>query len=158
MTLDLEPKIELVVTGKSSQLASLPPFIVHLFAMPFSEYIAPFEEYPVLQERVLAVLRQLPEDVQADFLNDDRFRVEIDNYVPGVGWSFLMPAPGVDGNGSRCVILRSKLADATEGFAQYVIAHEFAHAFLRNGGWGEITDIEEAADALAASWGFTRPA
>ena len=26
-----------------------------------------------------------------------------------------------------------------------------------NGGWGEITDIEEAADALAASWGVARP-
>jgi len=39
-----------------------------------------------------------------------------------------------------------------------VIAHEFAHAFLRNGPWGEITDVEEAADALAATWGFIRPA
>ena len=40
----------------------------------------------------------------------------------------------------------------------YVIAHEFAHAYLRNGGWGEILDREEAADALAAHWGFPRPA
>ncbi|MEO9596058.1 hypothetical protein, partial [Rhodopirellula bahusiensis] len=134
------------------------PFIIQLFAMSFTKYTAPFAEYPVLQQRVLTVLKQLPEDVQADFLSDERFRVEIDNYVPGVGWSFLMPAPGIDGNGSRCVILRSKLADASEAFAHYVIAHEFAHAFLRNGGWGEITDVEQAADALAASWGFERPA
>lgn len=58
---------------------------------------------------------------------------------------------------SRCVVLRRKLAYASEEFSKYVIAHEFAHAYLRNGGWGEITDIEEAADALAASWGFVRP-
>lgn len=125
--------------------------------MPFADYLAPFTDHPVLQTRVLRVLEALPPDVQQDFLDDPRFRVEIDNYVPGVGWSFLMPAPGIDGKGSRCVILRTKLAELGEAFALYVIAHEFAHAFLRNGGWGEITDIEEAADALAASWGFVRP-
>ena len=124
--------------------------------MTFAAYLEPFSRHPELQRRVLHVLHSLPPEVQQDFLVDPRFRVEIDNYVPGVGWSFWMPPPGVDGQGSRCVILRSKLAEATESFAFYVIAHEFAHAFLRNGGWGEITDIEEAADALAASWGFVR--
>jgi hypothetical protein len=38
-----------------------------------------------------------------------------------------------------------------------VIAHELAHAYLRNGGWGEISDRELAADALAESWGFPKP-
>jgi hypothetical protein len=56
------------------------------------------------------------------------------------------------------VVLRPKLERASESFAKYIIAHEFAHAFLRNGGWGKITDVEEAADALAASWGFYKPA
>lgn len=125
--------------------------------MDFTQYVSPFSDHPVLQQRVLHVLEALPANVQNDFLDDPRFRVEIDNFVPGVGWSFLMPPPGAGGQGSRCVILRSKLADLNEGFANYVIAHEFAHAFLHNGGWGEITDIEEAADALAASWGFERP-
>lgn len=125
--------------------------------MTFSAYTAPFAEHPVLQRRVLHVLKALPPHVQDDFLHDSRFRVEIDNYVPGQGWSFLMPAPGASGQGSRCVILRTKLADALEVFAHYVIAHEFAHAYLRNGGWGLITDNEEAADSLAASWGFARP-
>lgn len=125
--------------------------------MPFAKFIAPFSKHPVLQRRVLDVLEALPSNVQKDFLEDPRFRVEVDNFVPGVGWSFLMPAPGSNGKGSRCVILRTKLADLGEEFAKYVIAHEFAHAFLHNGGWGEITDIEEAADALAASWGFVRP-
>ena len=39
---------------------------------------------------------------------------------------------------------------------RYVIAHELAHAVLRNGGrWGS-DDPEEAADALAAQWGFAK--
>ena len=68
-----------------------------------------------------------------------------------------MACPSATNTVSRCVVLRRKLEHASEDFALYVIAHEFAHAYLRNGGWGEITDIEEAADALAASWGFKRP-
>jgi hypothetical protein len=107
---------------------------------------------------VLAVLNRLPEPVQRDFLDDPRFRVTLDNFVPGKGWSLLMDVPGPPGSGSRCVVLRPRLATCSEAFAHYVIAHEFAHAYLRNGGWGEITDVEQAADALAASWGFRRPA
>jgi hypothetical protein len=125
--------------------------------MRFAVYLEPFSEHPVLQRRVKYVLEQLPPEVQQDFLDDHRFKVTIDNFQPGVGWSFLMPAPGSLGNGSRCVVLRLKLAEAHEPFALYVIAHEFAHAYLRNGGWQDITDIEEAADAMAASWGFGRP-
>lgn len=125
--------------------------------MPFSEYIEPFAEYPALQQHVLSVLETLPEEVQRDFLDDHRFGVAIDNYEPGKGWSLFMPTPGPPGHGTRRVVLRPKLNRASEDFAKYIIAHEFAHAFLRNGGWGEITDVEEAADALAASWGYHRP-
>ena len=125
--------------------------------MVFATYIEPFAEYPVLQQRVLSVLQALPPDVQRDFLDDHRFGVALDNYEPGVGWTLWMPTPGPPGNGSRCVVLRPKLELASEQFAKYVIAHEFAHAFLRNGGWGAITDVEEAADALAATWGFRPP-
>ncbi|MFG0262370.1 MAG: hypothetical protein ACF788_08265 [Novipirellula sp. JB048] len=125
--------------------------------MPFAAYLAPFSDHPILQQRIRHVLERLPAEVQQDFLEDHRFQVTVDNYQPGVGWSFLMPAPGHGDNSSRCVVLRLKLADAPESFAWYVIAHEFAHAYLRNGGWGEITDIEEAADAMAAFWGFRRP-
>ena len=124
---------------------------------PFLNYIEPFADYPVLQQRVLAVLRSLPAEVQQDFLEDSRFGVAIDNYEPGKGWTLFMPTPGPPGQGSRRVVLRPKLNYASEGFANYIIAHEFAHAFLRNGGWGEITDVEEAADALAATWGYVRP-
>lgn len=126
--------------------------------MSFLNYTEPFAEHPLLKERILAVLQALPVEVQSDFLDDPRFTTAIDNYEPGKGWTFFMPTPGPLGQGSRCVVLRPKLNQASEAFAKYVIAHEFAHAYLRNGGWGEITDVEEAADALAASWGFHRPA
>lgn len=125
--------------------------------MNFTALTEPFSAYPLLQERVLAVLQALPGDVQRDFVDDPRFGTAIDNYEPGKGWTLFMPTPGPPGEGSRRVVLRPKLESASESFTKYVIAHEFAHAFLRNGGWGEITDVEEAADALAACWGFHKP-
>jgi hypothetical protein len=95
--------------------------------------------------------------VQNDFLEDPRFVVSVDNYAPGKGSSVFMAVPDAT-SGSRSVVLKPLLADCSDEFAHYVIAHEFAHAYLRNGPWGEITDIEEAADSLAAHWGFLRPA
>ncbi|TWU05037.1 hypothetical protein [Stieleria varia] len=124
----------------------------------FQIYLESFVGHEPLPQRVNHVLHSLPLEVQRDFLEDPRFRVTVDNYEPGKGWSLMMDMPSPTGSGSRCVVLRRKLAQAEEAFAWYVIAHEFAHAYLRNGGWGEITDREEAADALAASWGFPRPA
>ena len=124
----------------------------------FESYLEPFIGCEPLPQRVDHVLKSLPREVQQDFLDDPRFRVTIDNFEPGKGWTLMMDLPSPTGSGSRCVVLRRKLASTGEEFAWYVIAHEFAHAYLRNGGWGEITDREEAADALAASWGFSRPA
>lgn len=126
--------------------------------MTFAALTEPFVDYPLLQERVRSVLLALPSEVQRDFVDDPRFGTAIDNYEPGKGWTLFMPTPGPAGEGSRLVVLRPKLETASEQFTKYIIAHEFAHAFLRNGGWGEITDAEEAADALAASWGFHKPA
>jgi hypothetical protein len=122
----------------------------------FAAYLGAFADCQPLQQRVLKVLVQLPEVVQRDFLDDPRFRVTLCNFEPGKGWSLLMDSPAA--TMSRCVVLRPRLAECSEAFACYVIAHEFAHAYLRNGGWEEIGDAEEAADALAASWGFHRPA
>jgi len=48
------------------------------------------------------------------------------------------------------------LEKCSAAFVRYIVAHEFAHAWLRNGGWGEIADREEAADAVAASWGYAK--
>jgi len=126
--------------------------------MNFAPLTDPFADLPLLQERVLSVLQALPGDVQHDLVSADGFRMAVENYEHGTGWTLFMASPGPSGKGSRCVVLRPRLETASESFAKYIIAHEFAHAFLRNGGWGEITDVEEAADALAASWGFHKPA
>ena len=124
----------------------------------FASHLAEFDALPALRLRVGAVLNRIPELVQRDFLDDPRFRMTIEDYEPGRGWTMWMATPGPLGSGSRCVVLRPRLATCDESFALYVIAHELAHAYLRNGPWGDITDIERAADALAAHWGFHRPA
>lgn len=110
----------------------------------------------VLADRVARVLRALPEPVRRDLLDDPCFHLALDDYQPGRGRSVWLACP-VPGNGSsRSVVLKPRLAECDESFAHYVIAHELAHAHLRNGGWGDIHDPEWAADALAASWGFPR--
>ena len=123
----------------------------------FSIYLESFAQHEPLQGRVLSVLTALPDEVQQDFLGDPRFTVSIDNYVPGEGSTVFMAAIGSPGDPSRSVVLKPRLSHCDEAFAHYVIAHEFAHAYLRNGPWGEITDVEDAANALAAAWGFPMP-
>ena len=122
-----------------------------------ADYASPFAEHKILQDRLIQVLESLPGDVLQDFFDDPTFEVRLENYQPGKGSSMFMALPTDATHVSRCVVLRQKLDRAPEGFALYVIAHEFAHAFLRNGGWGEITDKEDAADALALSWGYKKP-
>ena len=62
------------------------------------------------------------------------------------------------GWGSRLVALERSLTARSHAFAHCVIAHEFAHALLRNRGRHPREDPEVAADSLAAAWGFRRPA
>jgi hypothetical protein len=122
------------------------------------EYVGRAIEEPVLRMRVVHVLVTMPVEVVASLLNDPCFQIAIDNHVPGRGGTVWMACPGdILWKGSRSVVLRRRLAERPEDFAHYVIAHELAHAHLWNGAWGQITDPEEAADALAASWGFPRP-
>lgn len=119
----------------------------------FASYLETFTDHETLRKRVAHVLHSLPLNVRNDFLDDESFHVALDDYVHGQGRTIWMAGPG-----SRSVILKPRLNDCSEEFAMYVIAHEFAHAFLHNGGWGNIADPELAADELAASWGFPRPA
>ena len=77
--------------------------------------------------------------------------------MPGEGSTVFMAAPVGAGVSSRSVVLKPRLSECDEAFAHYVIAHEFAHAYLRNGPWGDISNTEDAANALAASWGFPLP-
>ena len=110
-----------------------------------------------LRHRIAVVLNELPQSVQVDFFTDPHFRISLDDCEPGKGRTVLMPCLNPNGSESRCVVLKPRLAVCDEAFSLYIIAHELAHAFLRNGGWGDIADREDAADALAANWGFPRP-
>jgi hypothetical protein len=101
-------------------------------------------------------MERLPHAILREFLDDPSFRIALDDLVPGKGRTVWMACP-TSANGSRCVILKPLLADCPEDFAHYVIAHELAHAHLRNGAWEAIEDAELAADALATHWGFIRP-
>jgi len=110
-----------------------------------------------IKAHLVTVLAALPSEVQDDLLDDPRFRIALDDYAPGRGRTVWMSSPQPGGSVSRCIVLKHRLTDDSANFAHYVIAHELAHAYLRNGAWGDITDPERAADALAASWGFERP-
>ena len=123
---------------------------------PLDCLVVEFEHDDPLRSRLLEVLRQLPEPVIEDFTSDSRFTITKMNQSHGEKLKLLMALPSADGIGSRCVVLKERLATCEHRFGLYVIAHELAHAHLRNGPWKEITDIEDAADALAAHWGFER--
>lgn len=122
----------------------------------FQTLLEPLSDLQRLRARVERVLQALPEEIQHDFLSDSTFRITLEDYSPETGWRMFMQCPCPKTKMSRCVVLRRRLETAREDFALYIIAHEFAHAYLRNGGWGHIDDAEEAADALAARWGFPR--
>jgi hypothetical protein len=64
---------------------------------------------------------------------------------------------GYSGSGGRSVVLKRTLTRRPLPFVRYVIAHELAHAHLRNAGRFPGEDPEHAADALAAEWGFPKP-
>ena len=121
----------------------------------FSKYTEPFSGFPKLKRRLKKVMSDLPKDIQSELLQDPNFKVTLDDFEPGRGRIVLMPDLGPDG-GSRCVVLKPRLELCSDAFACYIIAHEFAHAYLYNRGWKEINDPEQAADALAATWGYRK--
>jgi hypothetical protein len=118
--------------------------------------VVQFDDGDPLRIRLVEVLRQLPMDVIQDFAGDVRFSITKMNHSRGDSLKLMMALPSPSGQGSRCVVLKERLATCEHQFGLYVIAHELAHAYLRNGPWKGYTDIEDAADALAAHWGFSR--
>lgn len=117
-------------------------------------WLAGFALEPFLREHVAAVVSALPEEVRADLVEDPRFRMC--DYEPGV-LPAMIPVASPGRGPSRCVVLKRTLRKRPVGFVRWVIAHELAHAHLRNGGRWEGEDPEMAADSLAAAWGFERP-
>jgi hypothetical protein len=105
---------------------------------------------------VAAVVERLPGLVREDFMTDPSFR--LCDYEPGPGVVMWVPV-GLPGRrrASRSVVLKRTLRRRPEPFVRWLIAHELAHAHLRNAGRWPGEDPECAADALAAEWGFPRP-
>ena len=129
-----------------------------------------------LHHEVAGVLGTLPGHVRDDFVGDPAFtlfdydpRPGLVTHVPvcmprvpraeGTGDSpGRSPSGGGAGRGgSRSVVLKRTLTRRPLPFVRWVIAHELAHAHLRNAGRFPGEDPEHAADALASEWGFPRP-
>jgi hypothetical protein len=108
-----------------------------------------------LRPHVGMVVTGLPAHVRSDLLDDPAFHLS--DYEPG-GVAFEVPVAAPRGRRpSRAVVLKRTLRHRPVPFIQWVIAHELAHAHLRNAGRFPGEDPEHAADALAAEWGFPRP-
>jgi hypothetical protein len=121
------------------------------------DFIATWIDDLVMRERVRYVFSALPEGVQQEFMGDPGFAIGIYDTGRWGGSPLLIPCPQ-PARGSRLVALERSLTARSRAFAHYVIAHELAHALLRNRGRHPEEDPEVAADSLAAAWGFPRPA
>jgi hypothetical protein len=102
------------------------------------------------------VLGQLPQEVLSDIMGEPG--VVFYDYDPGPGVVMQVPvkSPGRSG-ASRSIVLKRTLSHRHPAFVHWLIAHELAHAHLRNGGRWPGDDPEVAADSLADQWGFPRP-
>ena len=122
---------------------------------PVERWLTRFGLDAFLHMHVAGVMTLLPEHVREDIVSDQSFR--ICDYEPGRGMVLVpMGMPGPRG-ASRSVVLKRTLRRRPADFVKYIIAHELAHAHLRNSGRWPGDDPEHAADALAAEWGFPRP-
>ena len=121
------------------------------------QWLAAFGLHDGLHAHVADVLCALPDLVRDDLMDDPCFAMS--DYEPGPGVVVHVPMgrPGRRGAPSRSVVLKRTLLGRPEAFVRYVIAHELAHAHLRNRGRFADEDPEVAADALADGWGFPKP-
>ena len=132
--------------------------VLQLIMRPtLDEWLLNFSLDVVLHDHIAYVIAELPDLVRDDIVNDPSFTIY--DYEPGPGVVRHIPV-GMPRNGApaRSVELKRTLRHRPAAFVRYVIAHELAHAHLRNRGRWEGDDPERAADALAAGWGFPKPA
>jgi hypothetical protein len=120
-------------------------------------WLRPFALEAWLHVHAAEVLSSLPRHVREDFMHDPSF--VMCDYEPAAGRSFQVPMrlPLLPGRPGRSIVLKRTLRSRPTAFVRWVIAHELAHAHLRNQGRFPGDDPEHAADALAAGWGFPRP-
>jgi len=118
------------------------------------QWVSAFKLDGTLRMHLVVVVCALPDAVREDLLGEDALL--LCEYEAGLAMSVPVSL-GVSGRSGRSVALRRSLRFKPVEFIRYVIAHELAHAHLRNEGRQPDEDPEHAADALAAEWGFPRP-
>ena len=120
------------------------------------EWLQPFGLDGLLNNHAAHVLQSLPIEVRTDIMGDAG--VVFYDYQPGPGVVMQVPVRIPTRNGaSRSVVLKRTLTRREPEFVRWLIAHEIAHAHLRNAGRWPGEDPEHAADALAEGWGYPRP-
>lgn len=123
---------------------------------PLYQWLDGFALDDSLRGHVATVMVRLPNHIRDDFLGDPGFAFF--DYEPALGAMTVVPVgPPRRNAAGRSVVLKRTLRRRPEAFVRYVIAHELAHAHLRNEGRWPGDDPEYAADALAAEWGYPRP-
>jgi hypothetical protein len=120
------------------------------------QWLRPFALDARLHLHAAEVLASLPPHVREDLMAESG--LTMCDYEPGPGVVFQVPVKfgGSTGPG-RSVVLKRTLRSRPGDFVRWVIAHELAHAHLRNRGRFPGEDPEHAADALAGDWGFPKP-
>ena len=119
-------------------------------------WLSAFALDPAISGHIAEVVSKLPVEVRDDLVGDASFALH--DYEPGDGTVTCVPVAGpLRGRPGRSVSLKRTLKRRPVGFIHWVIAHEFAHAHLRNRGGTDYEDPETAADRLAAAWGFPKP-
>jgi hypothetical protein len=102
------------------------------------------------------VLNRLPSAVLEDVIGEGG--IVLYDYDPGPGVVMEVPVKApTRQSAARSVVLKRTLCRRSPMFVRWLIAHELAHAHLRNAGRWPGDDPEKAADALAEGWGFPRP-
>ena len=125
-------------------------------ASGIDNFLSPFGLHSALRDHAAHVLEMLPDEVRRDIMGEGG--VVFYDYDPGPGVVMQVPVkiPGRSG-ASRSIVLKRTLLNRPSHFVHWLIAHELAHAHLRNGGRWPGDDPELAADSLANQWGFPRP-
>jgi hypothetical protein len=126
-------------------------------ASAIQRWLSAFRLDPFVHHYAAIVLAEIPLIVRDDLMSDPGFH--LCDYEPGPGVVMQVPMRIPERNrASRSVVLKRTLRHRSEPFVKWLIAHELAHAHLRHGGRFPGEDPELAADALAAEWGFPKPA
>src|SRR5215218_10037810 len=108
-------------------------------------WLRPFELDEHLRTHTAEVVASLPDAVREDLMGDPAF--SMCDYDPG-GLAYHVPVKFPAPRGpSRAVVLKRTLRNRPKAFVTWVIAHELAHAHLRNAGRWPGDDPEHAADA-----------